>query len=144
MKIGDRFTSRMHESLFKPEGFKKKGRTFSRCHPAYGEHYNVQGSAWNSPDAPWRFYVNCGISFPDAQESGKWFPTATRLGVFAPDSPPEFDVTDENFEHLISDLTGYIRQCFSYFSRRHEFLRESYVQRKYHLSFLYDPELQRG
>jgi hypothetical protein len=28
MKIEDRFTARMHESLFKPEGFKKKARTF--------------------------------------------------------------------------------------------------------------------
>jgi hypothetical protein len=149
MKIGDRFTSRMHESLFKPEGFKKKARTFSRFHPAYGECYNLQGSAWNSPDAPWRFYVNCGISFPDIPleqtGSGMWaFHAHTRLGVFAPDSPPEFDVTDENFEQLASDLTGYLKQCFSYFSRRHEFLRASFVQRKYHLSFLYDPELQRG
>jgi hypothetical protein len=61
-----------------------------------------------------------------------------------PDSPPEFDVTDENFEQLVSDLERYIRLCMAYFLRRHEFLRESYVQRKYHHSFLYDPELQRG
>ena len=144
MKIGDRFTARMHESLFKPEGFKKKARTFSRVHLAYGEHYNLQGSAWNSPDAPWRFYVNCGISFPDIPETGTHFPTSTRLGVFVRGSPPEFDVTDDNLEQLVAELTGYLRQCFSYFSRRHEVLRDSFLQRKYHHSFLYDPELQEG
>jgi hypothetical protein len=70
------------------------------------------------------------------------FHAHTRHRRFVPDAPPEFDLTDENFEQLVSDLNCYIRQCFSYFSRRNELLRESFIQRKYEHGFLYDPELQ--
>lgn len=149
MKIGDSFATRLHQTLFKPAGFKKKARTFSRLHKDYGEHYNLQGSAWNSPDTPWRFYVNCGISFPELpapEGAGLWGVSHahTRLSVFAPDSPSEHDLTEQNFEDVLLELVSYFRQCFSYFSRRHHVLRESYLQRKYHGSFLYDPELQKG
>ena len=114
MKIGDTFASRLHETLFKPEGFKKKARVFSRQNPAYGEHYNFQGSAWNSPDAPWRFYVNCGISFPDLpapeKGAGLWgiSHAHARLTLFVPGSPSEYDVTEENFEQLLAELAMYL------------------------------------
>src|SRR5262245_33638622 len=129
MKIGDSFASRLHQLLLKPEGFKKKGKIFSRFHADYGEHYNLQGSAWNSADLPWRFYVNCGISFPAASNppkgAGMWGVSHAhgRLEILVPDSPKEFDLTEENFEELLSRLTGYLRRCIVYFGRRHTVLR---------------------
>ena len=149
MKIGDRFVSRLHEVAMKPAGFKKNARTFSRLFPTYGEHYNIQGSAWNSAGEPWRFYINCAISFPDLPQkspgNGMWkFHANTRLGRIVPESQKEFDVSDENLEKLVKEIALDLFSCSNYFSRRNQVLRDSYIQNKYNGAFLDDPELRQG
>ncbi len=149
MKFGDTFASLLHERSMKPAGFKKKGSTFSRSRSGYDEHYNIQGSAWNSSSGAWRFYVNCAISFPDipvrSPDSGMWkYHAHTRLRTLVPVAPAEFDVTEQNQEAALTQLSGLIESCADYFSRRHQILRESYLTQHYHSGFPYDPELKRG
>jgi hypothetical protein len=149
MKIGDLFVATLHERFMKPGGFKKKSRTFSRARSGYEEHFNVQGSAWNSADAAWRFYVNCAISFPDIPladpGSGMWkFHAHTRLPKFVSEAPSEYDVTEQNLDALVTEVGDQLRKCSEYFSRRHLTLRESYLSKHYDGGFPYDPELKRG
>ena len=149
MKFGDAFASTFHKRYMKPTGFKKKGHTFSRERSGFAEHYNIQGSAWNSAGTPWRFYVNCGISFPDIQVprpgSGMWkYHAHTRLEMLAPGAPSAYEVTDQNQEAVLAQLNGHIEQCGAYFARRHQTLKESYLAQRYSAGFPDDPERRRG
>lgn len=131
----------------KPDGFKKKGRTFSLVREHFSEHYNLQGSAWNSSGSPWRFYVNCGISFPDlpfeSPGSGMWaFHAHTRLTRIIPEARAEYDVTDLNLDELVIEVGETPRKCSAYFFRRHQVLRDSLVKKHYEFGFPYDPELK--
>ena len=149
MKLADIFASRLHELFMKPDGFRRKGRSFFRGHADYMEYYQLQGSAWNSPDRPWRFYVNCGVGFPGLPIHGvgtgvSGVHAATRLTVFVREAPPQYDLIPDNLEALVVQIGAHLRRCSAYFARRHEVLRESYQARHYHLSFLHDPELQNG
>lgn len=146
-KTGDLFTDRLYRELFKPDGFKKKGKTFSRLHATYGEHYNIQGSAWNSPHEPWRFYVNCGVSFPDIPVHTKGagmraFHAHTRLRFLVPESLSEYAITHENFEATLAKVVAHLKKCSSYFAQRHEVLRRSYLDKKYRRGFPHDPDLR--
>lgn len=148
MKIGDRFVVLLHERHMKPAGFKKKARTFSLVHADYEENYNIQGSAWNSPESPWRFYVNCGLSFPDLPRvtKGSGFfniHAYQRLGLFVRDALPHYDVTGENLEATVDEIGQGLLRCSDYFSRRYSVIRDSYVRRDFHLLFPRDPELYR-
>jgi hypothetical protein len=149
MKFGDAFASTLHERYMKPAGFKKKDHTFSRSRVGYDEHYNIQGSAWNSADGAWRFYVNCAISFPDIPiqkpGSGMWkYHAHTRLRMLVPGAPAEFDVTEQSQEEVMSALNGQLEKCADYFARRHQMLRESYLSQRYSGGFPDDPERKRG
>lgn len=148
-KIGDIFTATLHERHMKPARFKKKARTFSRAHPAYEEHYNIQGSAWNSPEEPWRFYVNCGLSFPDLPRNVKGsgffsIHAHQRLGLFVRDTLPHYDVTEENLESSVDEIARALLLCSDYFSRRHSVIRDSFLRHDYYLAFPNDPELKKG
>ena len=148
MKIGDELTAQLHTRHLKPRGFKKKGRTFSCAHAAYSEHYNIQGSAWNSSDEPWRFYVNVGINFTDIplrDAAGMWkYHAHTRLPFLVRSAPAEYDLTPVNFEQLLEQLADEFLKCSEYFSRRHAILKESYLKSLYIRNglFLYDSELK--
>jgi hypothetical protein len=146
MKLGDQFISMLHERFMKPWGFKKKSHTFSRAQAGYEEHYNIQGSAWNSSGAPWLFYVNCAISFPDIPlanpGSGMWkFHAHARLPKFVREAPGGYDVSNENLEAVVVQVGEELKKCSEYFSRRHKILRESYLDKRYDSGFLRDPEL---
>ena len=147
-KIGDLFVDRLHSELFKPAGFKKKGRLFSRFLATYGEHYNIQGSAWNSSESPWRFYVNCGISFIDVpirtKGVGMWaFHAHSRLRLLVPQARDEYDISFENLEATLSEVIAQLNLCFAYFAHRHDILKTSYIESNYYHSFPHDPELTR-
>lgn len=65
--------STLHARRLKNQGFRKKGRTFSRDMGAYWERLNFQGSAQNYPSAAkWRFYVNVGVEFKDLPKQLRW------------------------------------------------------------------------
>lgn len=145
-KPNDLFLALLHERYAKPSGFKKNGSTFSRAHEGYSEHFNIQGSAWNSADGPWRFYINCAVGFPDvplrAPGAGLWkYHAHTRIENLCAESPSQFDVTDENREQLVEQVGRLIGTCSEYFMRRHQTLRESYVTQKFRAGFLFDPEI---
>ena len=149
MKFGDTFLSTLHARYMRPADFKKKNSTFSRSRSGYQEHYNVQGSAWNSTGGAWRFYINCAISFPDIPvlrpDSGMWkYHAHTRLRKLVPVAPDEFDVTEINQEAVLTQLSGMIESCADYFARRNQILRESYLIQHYEGGFPYDPEIKRG
>ena len=149
MNDGDRFTSALHQQILKPLGFRKSARTFSRTFDAYSEHFNIQGSAWNSPGEPWTFYVNCAISFPEipvtSSGSGLWkYHAHTRLRHLVEDSPAEFQVSELNMAEVISEVSGLLARCSDYFQRRHQVIREAYIMKKFEGGFPFDPERNRG
>jgi len=149
MKIADELLSKLHTRYLKPLGFKKKGHTFSRPHAAYAEYYNIQGSAWNSADKPWRFYINVGISFTDiplhTNVVGMWkYHSHARLPLFVRTAPPDYDIDPANLNQVLEQLADDFSKCSEYFSRRHAILKESYLKNRYIQNgrFLYDPELK--
>lgn len=149
MKIGDLFARRLHERFMQPAGYKKKSHTFSRSHADFEEHYNIQGSAWNSAGEAWRFYVNCGISFPGLEVlspgSGMWkYHAHTRLPALVPKAPAHYDVIAADVEDVVAELGEALRCCSDYLARRHQILRDSYVARRFECGFPYDPEIRKG
>ena len=144
--LGDEFVTAVHFDHLKPLGFKKTRRTFVRDCGEYAEHYQVQGSAWNSGAAPWTCYLNCGISFrglsrraPDGDfpRTHAWM----RASLFVPSAREQYDVTSLGMKSMAAELAGVIAQCSQYFERRYPVLRLAYQNRLYAHGFLADPEL---
>jgi hypothetical protein len=140
MKHRDAAISEFHALYMKPAKYKKIGQTFSRNHAQYSEHYNIQGSAWNSEDSEWRFYVNCGISFHSIPVSspgtGMWkFHAHTRLRLLIPEAPSEFSLSAHTKAKVFGDLFTYIGLCSEYFSARNQVLKESYLMNRYRSGF---------
>lgn len=65
----DSFFTELQKTHLKGLGYKKERRTFSRELPEYIERIQFQGSQWNSPGEPWRFYINVGVQFRDPYAS---------------------------------------------------------------------------
>jgi hypothetical protein len=148
-KPADLLLAMLHARFMKPAGFKKNGNTFSRSYDEYAEHFNIQGSAWNSSGGPWRFYVNCAISFPDiplkSPDTGLWkYHAHARLGQIMKGTPSEFDVSDDTREQIVGQVGGYLMDCSEYFKTRHHALKQVYQLKGYISSFLATPELQHG
>lgn len=146
-KPADLLLALLHERIMKPAKFKKIGNTFSRAHDVYGEHFNIQGSAWNSSGAPWRFYINCAISFPDvplrSEGTGLWkYHAHTRLAQLCGEAPSQFDVTDDSRDEIVDLVGRLLMTCSEYFERRHQVLRQSYLNQEYSSGFLLDPEIK--
>jgi Domain of unknown function (DUF4304) len=143
----DQFFSMLHSLNLRPRGFKKVRHTFSREFESYGEHYQLQGSAWNDEASDWRFYINCGISFSGVprREPDLDFPRvhawarAPHLVHFA---LPHYDVIADDPTSVVSDVVSVIDECSSYFARRHGYLVEAYARRDFKWPFLRDPELE--
>jgi hypothetical protein len=143
----DHFISVLHAMHLKPRGFKKVRHTFSKKFDCYGEHFQLQGSAWNDEASDWRFYVNCGISFAGVprREPDRDFPRvhawarAPHLVQFA---LPHYDVSSDDPSSHLADVVAVIDECSSYFARRHRYLAEAYAQRDFKWPFLRDPELE--
>jgi hypothetical protein len=143
----DQFFSLLHSAHLKPRGFKKVRHTFSKEFDSYGEHYQIQGSAWNDEASDWRFYINCGISFAGVprREPDRDFPRihawarAPHLVQFA---LPHYDVSSHDPTSLLVDVVAVIDECSNYFARRHRFLSEAYAHRDFKWPFLRDPELE--
>lgn len=131
--------------MMKPAGFRKTGKTFTKGHPGYQEHYNIQGSAWNDPERPSTFYVNCAISFPDvpvlAPGAGLWkYHAHARIGHLVSEAAREYEVTEDTMGEIVGMVAAHINACSDYFSRRCDTLRESYLNRNYEGGFPRDPE----
>jgi hypothetical protein len=145
--LGDAFTLELHTTHLKPLGFKNTGRTFVRSHDGYTERFQLQGSAWNSPDHPWRFYLNCGITFeglPRRKPDGNFPHTHAWMSgpLITAAAMPEYNITEKNLPSTIDQVAEVIRQCSDYFQRRHAILRDCYEHRRYHMGVLADPELR--
>jgi hypothetical protein len=100
-------------------------------------------------DAPWVFYLNCGIAFAGVprRDPDIGFPRAhaySRCGVFVPDSKPQYELIPGCEAGVIDEITRVIGACSDYFSARHLALRELYQTKRWRMSFLADPELPGG
>jgi hypothetical protein len=145
--LGDEFVTVVHFSHLKPEGFRKSRHTFQRDRGEYAEHYQVQGSAWNSRSEPWTCYLNSGISFrgfPRRTPDGEFPRTHAwmRAGLFVPGARAQYDVTRLALTGVAAELADVIAKCSKYFERRHLALRHAYENQLYVRGFLADPELQ--
>lgn len=146
-KPSDQLLILLHERFMRPTGFTRNGSTFSRDCEEYSEHFNFQGSAWNSSAGLWRFYVNCAISFPGiplkSAGAGLWkFHAHTRLRHLIKHAPSEFDVSDDTREHIVEQISGYLMDCSAYFKKRHQVLKQSCLNQDFTSGFLTDSELQ--
>ena len=126
-KVGDLLSSRVHSGYLKPLGFTKKRHNFYRTSERFMEHYEIQGSSWNSRDTPWTFYLNCGLRFADLENDSRPDNVWMRAERLVPDAPPQYDVTAENMFTLSADLAEVIRRCSEYFQNRHAALRQFYI-----------------
>ncbi len=143
--IGDQFVSELHQLHLKPLGFRKVRKNFTRSHADYSEHYQIQGSAWNDASSPWVFYLNCGISFsglPISPAGHVGTHGSTRSPVFTSLANAQDEVTVDTIGQVAEHITAVIREVAAYFARRHAFLRECYLHRRYHHAFFADPELR--
>lgn len=146
MKLGDEFTALLHKTYLKPRGFTKARRTFSREHEGYVERYQLQGSAWNSPEMPWTFYLNCGIAFIGLprREPDRNFPdthASMRASLFTDSASVQYDITHANMDLNAQHVAESIEEVSKFFARRWLYLKESYLAKKYSLGFLEDAEL---
>ena len=145
--LGDKLATTLHVDVLRPQGFRKTRRVFKRTHVEFSEYYQLQGSAWNSPDAPWRFYLNCGIAFAGIPRRvpDRDFPHVhawMRAGLFSARARSEYDVTLENLDATVAALVPVLEDVSNYFTRRRDVLRTCYQEQRYYQGFLADPELR--
>jgi hypothetical protein len=144
MNYGDTFCSVFHASSTKPAGFTKKGRLFRRKHEGFEEVFQIQGSAWNSAEEAWRFYINAGIQFSGLDVRHRGFAdshAACRLRVLVSAAPEHYDVSPATIDSIITKVWSDISMCSSYFERRYPILRQLCVDQNFSGWFLNDPEI---
>jgi len=143
----EKILSDIQREFLKPKGFKKVRHTYSRAMDGYVEKYQIQGSAWNTKDEPWRFYINCGIFFSDIprRTPDLDFPEThahSRASRFVKNAPPHHDLDNSNIEEIKKEVCSIIEQASDYFKRRWKVVKDSYVRNEYYLGFPSDPELK--
>jgi len=126
--------SRLHRTVLKPLGFRKKSATFSREHADYTELFNIQASQWNGP---WgrSFYVNCGLTFRDLPMESPWtyFPNtqwADRIETVVPTAPKQWDYSEnQNMTQLTERLGACILEASEEFAASLSKYRQEYLER---------------
>lgn len=114
----NKFLSDLQKQYLKPLGYKKEGHTFIRSFANYNERINVQGSSWNSPDSPWRFYINVGVQFHDLSRRvpDRDFPNTHahgRIERVLKNCHPYFDLTESNSIEMMENISDLIVQASS-------------------------------
>jgi hypothetical protein len=111
-KLGDELCSLLHRTQLKSNGFKKNGRTYFRDQGEYVEHFNIQGSSWNSGEEPWHFYINVMVALKDIQPKvdGSQFKYHGdgRLESIILTAPGAYDLTRANLEATSVEIAAQI------------------------------------
>src|SRR4051812_4092144 len=99
-----RMVKELHETCFKPSGFKKTGASFLRTDGVARQTLQFSSSRWNSANSPVEFSIYVWLEFTDiTYDGGSHFsglPLSTylaHLGVLVPGVPPFFDLTAANY-----------------------------------------------
>lgn len=129
------FFAKLHAAVFKPRGFKKTRRTFTKTENAYAWALQFQGSNWNDAGRPWLFYLNAGIQFDGTPRRvpDKDFPmmhASMRLNKqLSSQAEASYEATSVEAELLVAKLQSVVEDLTTYFSTSHERLRERYGDR---------------
>jgi hypothetical protein len=128
------FLSRLHTDYFKARGYRKQGHTFMRDLKGFTERIQFQGSAWNSKDSSWCFYVNFGVQFHvllprsldrDLPGTHCW----GRIESIVPEAPAEFELVGED-DRLVRDLAAYLERASERLADEIEPLRRRYEEKR--------------
>jgi hypothetical protein len=126
------FFSRLHATHLRPRGYRKERHTFTRELNGFTERIQFQGSAWNSGDSSWRFFVNFGVQFhglpprsPDRDLPGThcW----TRIESIVPEAPAEFGLTGDD-DLLAANLVVYLERASQCVENEIGVLRKRYKE----------------
>lgn len=102
--------------LLAPMGFKRRRGRFSCIRDGYTEHYQIQGSQWNSSGEPWRFYFEVAVQFDDVpvqpNSKGLWAHAHAigRVGEIASSAPERFEITEETLSAMAAQLAGIVTE----------------------------------
>src|SRR5688500_4939575 len=101
--LAKNFFSTLHAAHLKRMGYAKERNTFTRKLDGFTERIQFQGSAWNSGDGSWRFYMNFGVQFhglparsPERDLPGThcW----ARIQSIVPEAPASFDLDGDDVQ----------------------------------------------
>jgi len=125
-----RMVKELHESCFKPNGFKKTGGSFLRTDGVARQKLQFSSSRWNSANSPVEFSIYIWLEFTDITYDGgspfSGFPLSTyiaHLGALVPEAPPFFELTAANFESIKSQLLVILPRAFVEWPKRYEDVR---------------------
>jgi len=95
----------LDRSKLQPQGFRKIRHRFYRNKETYIEYFDIQGSSWNSSNAPWRFYLNTAIDFIDIPKGNSvQFQAEGRIEWIVKGTKPHFELSTETYESLLIEV----------------------------------------
>jgi hypothetical protein len=107
-----KFIAELYQSKLRGCGFRKTYHTFSRKESSYVEYFEIQGSAWNLPEKPWRFYINVSVDFPDLPELERVYHHAScRIEAIVNTAASEYDLSEETYQTLLTDIPKYFEEA---------------------------------
>ena len=120
-----RLIAGLHAAYFKPQGFRKDRQRFRRDVDTVLQEVEFQSSSWNSTDGPVTFYVNISVGFTDIPmgDDKTSLYGRGRIEGFVPNAPPQFDLTDINYESIRSALLTYLPQALLELPKHYEDVR---------------------
>ena len=122
------FIRSLHDSFFKPHGFRKTRNRFRREADGLIEFVDFQGSAWNSADEPWTFYINIGLGFTDLPlRENLWMKEAYgsgRIEGLVENSPPQFEYSPCSEDDLKETIVSFVIEALSNLPKHREVVYE--------------------
>ena len=110
-EIVKKFISELHKTKLKPAGFKKKRHHFWREKGDYIEFFEIQGSAHNSSDSPWLFYINFNVDFLDiAKSSSIRHHAGGRIGNPDQGNSGNYWLSEETYDDLMDSISKLIER----------------------------------
>ena len=90
------------------------------------QQIEFQSSAWNSKDAPARFYVNINIGFADipTKDGTSGFAGSGRLTGLVAEAPPHYDLTPENYDEVLAELLTHLPVALAEIPKHYADVRE--------------------
>ena len=125
-----RLVKELHETCFKPNGFKKSGGNFLRIDGLARQKLQISSSRWNSANGPVQFSIYIWLSFTDiTYDVGSPFaglPLSTyisHLYALVPEAPPHYHLTADNYESIKSQLLEILPRAFAEWPKHYEPVR---------------------
>jgi hypothetical protein len=125
-----RMVKELHETCFKPNGFKKTGGSFLRTDGVARQTLKFSSSRWNSANSPVQFSIYIWLEFTDiTYDVGSPYsglPLSTyiaHLCTLVPEAPPFFELTAANYESIKSQLLVMLPRAFLEWPKHYEPVR---------------------